>query len=114
MRWLWLAPLALVALAALLAHPQARAQEAQGDQGRVVLPDDLRAGPHHQVSDPVPTDGFLRSYTLESDYGVFEAQGDLEQAKDAAWRAATLVPDDVYLLWQAARISAALEHQAGG
>jgi hypothetical protein len=41
-----------------------------------VLPDDLRAGPHHQVSDPVPTDGFLRSYTLESDYGVFEAQGD--------------------------------------
>lgn len=35
------------------------------------------------------------------------AQGRLPEARDAAWRAASSTPDDVYLLWQAWRIDAA-------
>lgn len=41
-----------------------------------VLPPDLRSGPHHTVSERVPTDGFIRSYTIESDFGRFQVQGD--------------------------------------
>jgi hypothetical protein len=41
-----------------------------------VLPPDLVAGPHHRVSDAVRTDGFMRRYSIESDYGRFEALGD--------------------------------------
>ena len=39
---------------------------------------------------------------------VEEARGDLQAARDAAWQAATLEPDDVYLLWQASRLDSAL------
>jgi len=39
---------------------------------------------------------------------VLEAQGEVAEARDTAWRAARLVPDDVYLLWQAVRLDAAL------
>jgi tetratricopeptide (TPR) repeat protein len=35
---------------------------------------------------------------------VLLAQGEVEGARDAAWRAASMSPDDVYLLWQAARM----------
>ena len=39
---------------------------------------------------------------------VLEAQGDLQGARDASWKAATLSPDDIYLLWQASRLDRAV------
>jgi tetratricopeptide (TPR) repeat protein len=48
-----------------------------------------------------------RSEFLDTLAVVLEAQGDVPAARDAAFRAASLVPDDVYLLWQAARLDAA-------
>jgi tetratricopeptide (TPR) repeat protein len=39
---------------------------------------------------------------------VMEARGDLKGARDAAWTAARLQPDDVYMLLQAARLDAAV------
>lgn len=39
---------------------------------------------------------------------VLEARGDLKGARDAAWAAARLQPDDVYMLIQAARLDAAV------
>ena len=41
-----------------------------------LLPDDLLRGPHHRVVEEVSNDGFLNTYTIESDYGVFTARGD--------------------------------------
>jgi hypothetical protein len=41
-----------------------------------VLPPELRSGPHHQVEDAVATDGFMRIYSINSDFGEFQACGD--------------------------------------
>ncbi len=41
-----------------------------------VLPPELIQGPHHRVAEPVPTDGFMRIYSVESEFGSFEARGD--------------------------------------
>jgi len=38
-----------------------------------LLPADALSGPHHRVMEAVPSDGFLTRFTIESDYGVFEA-----------------------------------------
>lgn len=40
---------------------------------------------------------------------VLEARGDITAARDASWSAAELVPDDIYLLWQAGRLARAAE-----
>lgn len=53
-----------------------------------------------------------RTEFLDTKAVVLEAQGELGAARDAAWHAASLAPDDVYLLWQAARLDAAA--RAGG
>lgn len=53
-----------------------------------------------------------RTEFLDTRAVVLEALGDLPAARDAAWHAASLAPDDVYLLWQAARLDAAT--RAGG
>jgi len=45
---------------------------------------------------------------------VQEARGDLEAAHNAANKAATMVPDDIYLLWQAARLNDALQKKQAG
>ena len=45
-------------------------------QAATVLPPDLRSGPHHRVDERVATDGFIRTYTIHSDYGELEARGD--------------------------------------
>ena len=42
----------------------------------LLLPPRLLAGPHHRVAEVVPNDGFLNTYTLESDWGPFTARGD--------------------------------------
>ena len=44
--------------------------------GREVLPDVLRVGPHHRVTDPVTSDGFLHVFVVASDFGRFEVAGD--------------------------------------
>ena len=41
-----------------------------------VLPPELRSGPHHRVEDAVATDGFMRIYSIASDFGEFQASGD--------------------------------------
>lgn len=38
-----------------------------------LLPAEALAGPHHRVVDAVPSDGFLTRFTIESDFGAFEA-----------------------------------------
>jgi len=38
-----------------------------------LLPAAALSGPHHRVVDSVPSDGFLTRFTIESDYGTFEA-----------------------------------------
>ncbi len=42
-----------------------------------LFPPEVIAGPHHRVREEVATDGFLRIYVVDSDYGVFEAAGDI-------------------------------------
>jgi hypothetical protein len=41
-----------------------------------VVPPELRSGPHHQLEDAVATDGFMRIYSIASDFGEFQAYGD--------------------------------------
>jgi tetratricopeptide (TPR) repeat protein len=53
-----------------------------------------------------------RSDYLDTKAVVHLARGELEQAHEAAVRAARLMPDDVYMLWQVERIEA-LQRQAG-
>ncbi|MEL6344224.1 MAG: aspartyl protease family protein [Myxococcota bacterium] len=48
-----------------------------------------------------------RSEFLDTLAVVQEARGEIKQASDAAWQAAILSPDDVYMLWQAARLQRA-------
>jgi hypothetical protein len=38
-----------------------------------LLPAEALSGPHHRVADAVPSDGFLTRFTIESDFGAFEA-----------------------------------------
>ena len=59
----------------------ARADAAGYESGRPLraselLPAELRQGPHHVVEEPVASDGFVRSYTIRSEFGRFEARGD--------------------------------------
>ena len=42
-----------------------------------VLPENLLKGPHHRVNEEVRSDGYLNYYTIESDFGTFEAQSNL-------------------------------------
>jgi len=59
-----------------------RAAEAAGFElpdvasARALLPADVVFGPNYTVADPVYSDGSLRIYTIESDFGTFEARGD--------------------------------------
>ena len=48
-----------------------------------------------------------RTEFLDTKAAVLEAQGSIEDARNVAWHAASIAPDDVYLLWQAARLDAA-------
>jgi hypothetical protein len=40
-----------------------------------ILKPELLKGPHYVVRDPVPTGSGMNQYTIESDFGVFEAEG---------------------------------------
>jgi hypothetical protein len=37
---------------------------------------ELRTGPHYRIEEPVQHDGYMYTYTVETDYGVFLAHGD--------------------------------------
>lgn len=43
---------------------------------RELLPEALRVGRHHRVTDPVTSDGFLHVFVVTSDFGRFEVAGD--------------------------------------
>ena len=60
------------------------------------------------LSQQAVADNPSRSEFLDTLAVVLEARGELVDARDAAWQAATLEPDDVYLLWQAARLQRAV------
>jgi hypothetical protein len=45
-------------------------------QTRELLPEALRVGPHHRVTDPVTSDGFLHVFVVASEFGRFEVAGD--------------------------------------
>ena len=40
-----------------------------------LAPPELMRGPHHRVREEVSSDGFLPRFTIESDFGAFEARG---------------------------------------
>src|SRR5215475_1478623 len=40
-----------------------------------ILKPELLKGPHYTVRDPVPTGAGMNQFTIDSDYGVFEADG---------------------------------------
>ena len=40
------------------------------------LATELRSGPHYRVEDPVQHDGYMHTFTVATDYGVFLAHGD--------------------------------------
>jgi hypothetical protein len=43
-----------------------------------LFPPEVVASPHHKVREEVGTDGFFRIYVIDSDFGRFEAAGDIE------------------------------------
>jgi hypothetical protein len=47
-----------------------------GGQASDLLPAALRQGPHHRVSETVRMDGLTRIYTVESEFGSFDARGE--------------------------------------
>ena len=44
-------------------------------RARDLVPAERLQGPGYEVDDAVPTDGFLATFTVRSDHGVFEARG---------------------------------------
>lgn len=40
------------------------------------VPAELRTGPHYRIEDPIQHDGYMQTYTVDTDYGVFLAHGD--------------------------------------
>jgi hypothetical protein len=76
--------LGLLAFAAaiLFQHPlQGTALAADYEYGsplhaKDVLPKKALKGPHYAIRDKVRSDGFMLTYTVDSDYGVFEVTGD--------------------------------------
>ncbi len=66
----------LLALLALAAGPAPAVQETYLDRTTLsasrVLPASLQKGAHFKVAEPVPNDGFLNRYTVDSDYGQFQ------------------------------------------
>lgn len=46
-----------------------------------ILPADMLSGPHYKVRDRVVTYGYMHSFVVDSDYGVFDVTGDLALRK---------------------------------
>jgi Flp pilus assembly protein TadD len=71
------------------------------EQARELIDAALLAEPH-------------RAEYLDTLAVVLEAQGEMDGARRAAHQAAQIVPDDVYLLWQAYRLDEAARLPQGG
>ncbi len=72
----------LVILAALSALPNGPAAAGDYEQPPTlkasdVLPPEARKGAHHEVHEEVVNDGFMNRYRIASDFGRFEAYGEL-------------------------------------
>lgn len=65
-----------VLLSAEAAVPEAAYESAKALRASDLLAPEVRQGPHHVVEDAVASDGLLRIYTLDSDFGRFEARGE--------------------------------------
>ena len=61
-----------------------------------------------RVTEALASDPSRPEY-LDTEAAILEQQGDLAGARAAAFRAAAQSPEDVYLLWQAARLEAATQ-----
>lgn len=81
----WLRPAAICVLLLGLPSPEALAEEIYeyGSAYNVadVLPPSVIAGPHYRVGDKVVSDGFMMTYSVESEYGPFKVTGDFALQK---------------------------------
>lgn len=64
---------AFIFLSSFVAAEQDPFEDAADLRAKDVLPKDLRKGKHHTVEKLVRSDGYLNYYTINSDYGEFEA-----------------------------------------
>jgi hypothetical protein len=70
--------LVVAALAIAGAWPQRAAAESfemPASRASDLAPPELMSGPHHRVREAVASDGFLPVFTIESEFGAFEARG---------------------------------------
>ena len=74
-RWVWLAVVALVEDPVAGAQARAEYEVPPTLSARDLVPAERLQGPGYQVDDAVPTDGFLATFTVRSDHGVFTARG---------------------------------------
>src|SRR5215468_1428686 len=58
-----------------LRHAEAVFEELPELKASEILKPELLKGPHYTVRDPVPTGAGMNQFTIDSDYGVFEADG---------------------------------------
>ena len=71
----WIIPV-ILATATAIAHADGKDYEAPADlRAADVLRADLLKSEHHEVASRVVSDGYLNYYTIESDFGTFEATG---------------------------------------
>ena len=77
-RWAWILLAAGISLATspVAGDPPVGYETPPTLSASEVLPPELREGPHHRIADEVTNDGYLNTYTIESDFGTFTARGD--------------------------------------
>lgn len=72
----WLAAALLAGSAGPLAAGAAGFEAADPGRASTLLPAELREGEHHRVQEQVRVDGLVPIYTVESEFGSFEARGE--------------------------------------
>jgi len=73
--WVWFAVLAMGEDPVAGAQARAAYESPPTLSARDLEPAERLQGPGYQVDDAVPTDGFLATFTVRSDHGVFTARG---------------------------------------
>ena len=63
------------------AHAQDEFEYGTSYEAADLLPANIIAGSHHRIGDKVQSDGFMFTYTVESEFGRFRATGDYAQQK---------------------------------
>jgi hypothetical protein len=72
-----LAAIALTALAAAAGAGAAEYEVPQNRSAKDILPEDVLKGPNYRIQSLVVADGYMDRWTVSSDFGNFEVQGDL-------------------------------------